>query len=125
MDRFWNKVNKTADCWEWTASINGHGYGQIKLFDHGGGKQRVVEAHRLSWELHFGPIAAGMMICHTCDNRACVRPDHLFQGTAKDNSQDMARKGRSPMATALFSKEQVELLRELYAAGISSTRIAR
>jgi hypothetical protein len=51
-------------------------------------------AHRMSWEMHFGPIPEGMLVLHHCDVRRCVRPDHLFLGTARDNTRDMIAKGR-------------------------------
>lgn len=92
---FWERVNKSADadgCWEWTG-IRGGYTGMYGLMIYA--NQRAY-AHRLSWTLHNNrPIPKGMYICHHCDNPICVRPDHLFLGTAKDNSQDMVRKGRS------------------------------
>jgi hypothetical protein len=90
-DRFWHFVTKGADCWEWTGNRIKDGYGTI------GDRDTVckrVYAHRLSWEIHFGPIPDGLFVCHHCDNRLCVRPDHLFLGTFTDNMQDMVQKGR-------------------------------
>lgn len=96
VDRFWEKVNKTETCWLWTASTQG-GYGQIGHDIY----LRPVRAHRVSWELHYGPIPAGLDVLHKCDNPPCVRPDHLFIGTALDNVQDMLRKERQPQALYL------------------------
>jgi hypothetical protein len=89
--RFWSKVAKGegSGCWLWTAGSR-QGYGQF-----GVAAGRVVDAHRISWELANGPIPAGLFVCHTCDVRICVRPDHLFLGTHSDNMQDMHRKGRA------------------------------
>ena len=91
---FWKRVKKTQICWIWTGRFDGVGYGIIQL---GRGEKRKG-AHRASWELHYGKIPDGLMICHHCDNPSCVRPDHLFLGTQKDNLQDASRKGRMKSA---------------------------
>lgn len=88
--RFWDKVNKTADCWEWTGCVQGNGYGRIRLFN----PKRTEYVHRVAAREFLGPIPAGKEVCHTCDNRRCVRPDHLFYGTRQDNVRDCMAKGR-------------------------------
>lgn len=90
--RFWAKAEKTETCWLWTASKHLFGYGKI----YAGGKPR--DAHRVSWEMHFGPIPAGLKVLHNCpdgnDNPACVNPAHLYLGTDLDNTRDCIQKGR-------------------------------
>lgn len=95
MDRFWSKVTKSDGCWLWAGTTDGR-YGLVSV------DGRMLKAHRVSWELHNGPIPAGMVVCHTCDTPRCVRPDHLFLGTMADNSHDRDRKGRqrSPLGEA-------------------------
>lgn len=88
--RFWMGVKSSRDgCWEWTNSRNIAGYGM--LFYQG----RSQPAHRVSWQIHSGPIPEGLFVCHQCDNPRCVRPSHLFLGTALDNARDRDRKGRA------------------------------
>lgn len=86
--RFWSKVEKTGECWEWTAALNNKGYGVI------GDGRKLVYAHRLSWEMHTGkkPTAD---ILHSCDNPKCVRPAHLFAGSHAENMFDKQVKGRA------------------------------
>lgn len=88
-EKFWSKVAKSDGCWEWQGARRGNGYGVI--YKQGKGTQ----AHRLSWTITNGAIPAGMYVCHKCDNRPCVRPDHLFLGTHTDNMRDCGAKGRN------------------------------
>lgn len=88
--RFWSMVLKSETCWLWKGSVNRKGYGQIST-KRG---SRPLQTHRLSYELHVGPIPEGKMVLHKCDNPRCVRPDHLFLGTAKENTADMMQKER-------------------------------
>ena len=74
-------------CWIWMGATS-NGYGVAS--DNG----KTQPAHRYSWELHNGPIPEGMQVCHKCDVKPCVNPDHLFIGTQKDNMHDAMRKGR-------------------------------
>ncbi len=98
-DRLYRNVAVIDDedsCWLWTgALLPKRGYGQTFIGSRADGSFRPTYAHRLSWIVHFGEIPPGLCVCHTCDNPTCVRPDHLWLGTRKQNSEDMARKGRT------------------------------
>jgi len=90
-ERFWKYVEKNDGCWNWIGDLDKKGYGRI---NSGGNNGKILFAHRASWMIHFGE--PDKHVCHHCDNPRCVRPDHLFLGTDKDNMADMSRKGRGP-----------------------------
>lgn len=88
-ERFEEKfVVLPSGCWQWTACFQGTGYGYFSL------NSKLVTAQRAALELYKGIIAGDKYACHTCDNRWCVNPDHIFLGTAKDNLDDCRQKGR-------------------------------
>lgn len=90
-DRFWSKVSvDDGGCWEWQGSRDHFGYGVLS----GSRIQSSVKAHRVSWELHNERIPDGQWVLHHCDNPPCVRPDHLYVGTATDNARDRASRQR-------------------------------
>lgn len=84
-------MDPTCGCWLWTGATFKTGYGFIVKRED----QSKTLAHRWAWELLRGPIPAGMFLCHKCDVRNCVNPDHLFVGTQQDNVNDMWKKGRA------------------------------
>ena len=88
ISRFWSHVEKTDTCWLWCGATN-YGYGVMHIK-----RAHRLRAHRVSWELSHGPIPLGLYICHRCDVKLCVRPDHLFLGTQVENMADMVLKGR-------------------------------
>src|SRR5208282_6687894 len=85
--RFWSKVSKTDTCWFWTGEIDRGCYG---MFSYTRNDRR--KAHRVSYLLSKGNIHDGYIICHTCDNRSCVNPDHLYIGTHADNARDRSQR---------------------------------
>jgi hypothetical protein len=83
-ERFWAKVWQKAGCWLWTGGRSGDGYGAISA---GGYGSRVLKAHRVSWELHCGPLSPADYVRHTCPIKTCVNPDHLYLYTPREGKE--------------------------------------
>jgi HNH endonuclease len=127
--RFWRYVDKNGPtsptakgrCWLWTGARDTAGYGMLLV-----GRTHVV-ASRLSYEIEFGPIPDGLIICHECDRPACVRSSHLFSGTKKDNTVDALQKGRiarGPNNGKYRRDVSTEEVVRLYASGASARQVA-
>lgn len=117
IEKFWKKVKKTDDpneCWIWTGYKH-RGYGYIRT------SRSNLRCHRVVYEITFGEIPEGLIICHKCDNPACVNPNHLFLGTTKDNIDDKVKKGRQSKresAPHKLTEKQVKEIRERYIPGV-------
>lgn len=118
--RFWERVDRSpgygpkGDCWLWIGSRSGTGYGRVLR----------ISAHRRSWIIHNGPVADGLCVLHKCDNPPCVRPDHLFLGTNRDNNIDMVSKGRVRNGRTMLTPETVRAIRARGSKGVASKDIA-
>lgn len=121
-NRFWKFVTKgeVSDCWLWIGSLDSGGYG--KFWD----SERLIGAHRFSYQLQFGPIAAGLDLLHACDTPRCVNPFHLRPGTAKDNMDDQRLRGRMPVGSksknAKLKESDVAEIRKLHGLKLCTYR---
>lgn len=125
-ERFWERVDKRGDCWNWLGRKDKDGYGSIV---RGGGNGPEVRAHRLAWEMANGPIPVGLKALHRCDNPSCVRPDHLWLGSTADNQSDMARKDRSTHGSrsgmAKLDEPTALAIKKMVAAGFRQSSLAK
>ncbi len=118
LDRYGSRIRVlSTGCWLWTGAKN-RGYGYVT----NGRGSRHIRAHRAAYELAFGPIESGLLVCHRCDNPPCVRPAHLFAGTAADNVLDCVNKGRQPRKVTADQRREI---RALWRAGVPQAELAR
>lgn len=115
--RFLRYVIISDGCWRWIGSKTSGGYGQFPM----NGKNH--NASRAMWVLLNGTPRASLHICHTCDNRECVRPSHLFAGTRSDNMRDCRNKGRLHLGS--LTGRDVRSVRALHARGVGPAKISR
>lgn len=121
---FFKKVNTFGfdhnACWQWLGAGKGNGYGNVNR------DGETISAHRYAYELFCGPVPDGMDVCHTCDYRSCVNPDHLFLGTRTENMQDCVHKGRAAGGNRKHLREEtIQEIKRRLGAGVPMGRISK
>lgn len=110
-----------SGCWLWSGAVQRDtGYGRFGM-----NSARVEYAHRAAWLLFRGPIPEGLCVCHRCDVRICVNPEHLFLGTAKDNMRDASTKGRIRIPRESFASDERHQVARLSNAQVREIRSSR
>lgn len=117
-----NSIENDFGCYLCHLLPNAAGYSNLSLGGRFGKKWR---AHRLVYSIYVEPIPEGLLVLHSCDNRRCINPKHLFLGTEKDNTQDMMAKGRNKFKISRFVKPEQDrkLLLEFYERGFTMMEI--
>ena len=121
-ERFWGRINKSGECWEWTGCKTTAGYGSVW------NGEKMEYAHRIAYRIENGPFPDEMLVCHHCDNPGCVNPAHLFIGAHKDNMQDSIIKGRNSRGElhgqSRLTADDIHEIRRLSATGIGQAMLA-